>query len=172
MGMGRCTTAAIDLPHRSASPTTLPTPISARRCGSQTHCGTVGFTSSTRRRCAAGAAGMWAEDRRVTRPRTRLHPRDPRARVLAQGPTGQARLRTHGPPRRGSPHPRRPHHRDPLTRSTHGPPPHRSTRGLPIHPSRKTTLAERSTSRAEPGGRQQGLDTSPRINSDTPMPPP
>ena len=52
--------------------------------------------------------------------------------------------------------PRRPHHRDPLTRSTHDPSPHRGTGGLPVHPPRKTTLAERSTRGIEPGRRHRG----------------
>ena len=153
MGMGRRATPAADLPHRSPSPATLPAPIPAHRRRSQTHRSTVGFALPTRRRCTAGATGLRAADRRTTRPRTRLHPRDPRARILAQGPARQARLRTHGPSRRGSPHSGRPHHRDPLTRSTHAPSPHRRASRFPVHPPRKTALAERSPARTEPGRR-------------------
>ena len=96
-----------------------------------------------------------------------------RPRHLAASPAGQAQLRTHGPARRGGAHSCGPHHRDPLTRSTHDPSPHRSASRFPVHPPRKTTLAERSPPRTESGSRRpQVLDTSHRINSDTPTPPP
>ncbi|WP_373141675.1 tyrosine-type recombinase/integrase [Mycobacterium marinum] len=69
---------------------------------------------------------MRTAHRRTARPRTGLHPRDPRTRILAQSSPRQAQLRTHDPRRRQGPHPRGPHHHDPLSRATHDPPPHRS----------------------------------------------
>ena len=81
VGMGRRATAAAGVPHRSpAAAATRPAPVSARRRRPPPHRGAVDVALPAGRRRAAAATRLRAAHRRAARPRTRLRPRDPRAR--------------------------------------------------------------------------------------------
>ena len=124
------------------------------------------------RRRAAAHPRHRAAHRRAARPRTRLRPRDPRHRRLAESPARQARQRAHGPPRRRDRRPDRPHRRDPHPRPAAAAPHAPAARRVPAGPLQGSALgpgAARRTRPRLPGRRAAHGHTAPCA---TPTPPP